>query len=361
MMSTSTQGDMSPPASARNPCFNKGLALTYFFSCGILKNSELILIPDDLRNCLELALGEEPSPASLDLYLPRIKEVIINLLQGLRLKQNLYREQQEAKAASSQQGAPNSSSVTGRSKSTGTNYRPTSNTAKSESDGGPRNQPTNPSTTPTVSISSPKDEKGNEETLALLRKSDAITRRASSRRQSHRFSTMLEQNAPPVPIRNLMNDPAMLAAYPGYPSSPGSTPATSPNAPPSYGQFPPIPNYDSSGFPFFAPSTNRLEGMPQPPTIPVPPPPTHQHQSTLSSTTSPQLGSSMLVNAAVSQEAANSPRPSLKTDGSSETVHTLVAPTGSSLAADAQSATSLPTADVTGTDVFPLRMQKAID
>lgn len=37
---------------------------------------------------------KSPSPTVLDQYLPRIREVIVNLLQGLKAKQNLLREQQ---------------------------------------------------------------------------------------------------------------------------------------------------------------------------------------------------------------------------------------------------------------------------
>jgi len=315
---------------------------THYGGLSFLHNSELAQIPDDLRNCLETALGEEPSPSSLDQYLPRIKEIIINLLQGLRLKQNLYREQHEAKTARLQ-GASGASS---RSKSGGANYRPSGTSRSPEVDSGTRHQPTNVGSTPTVSVSAPHDEQGHEETMASLR-SDALTRRASSRRHSHRFSTLLNQNAPPVPRRNLSNDRGLLAAYPGNPgylSSPGSTPATSPNAPISYGQFPPMPVYEPPSSSTLASSaTNHsLEVTPQPPTIQVPPP----QQIDPSSMTSPQLGSSMMVNS-LSPEAAFSPRPSIKSNESSETVHNLATFTASNAAGDS-SVIPTPTADTEG-------------
>ncbi|KAG0041880.1 Bud site selection protein 6 [Gryganskiella cystojenkinii] len=72
-----------------------------FHEVGI-DTSELAPIVDDLRGCLETALGEAPSPASLHLYLSRIKEVIINLLQGISLKKNVYREQYKARTARTQ-------------------------------------------------------------------------------------------------------------------------------------------------------------------------------------------------------------------------------------------------------------------
>lgn len=344
-----------------------------------IDTSELAHIPDDLRNCLETALGEEPSPASLDQYLPRIKEVIITLLQGLRLKQNLYREQHEARTARMQAASSSGSSSSGRSRSRNNNHqqpssRSNSATRSPDMEGVSKiqqqqQQPMYGATLapPTLSVSSPSDEQGHAETLASLRKSDAITRRASSRRHSQRFSTLLEQNTPPVPRRNYMNDPALLAAYPGgLPGSQSSTPATSPNAPLSHGQFPSMPD-PSAYMTGLGTSASRLDGMPQPPTIPVPPPPPPaataaaattaaataaasqppepqpQQQSIPSANTSPQLGSSMLVNA-LSPETDSSPQPSLVTNGSSETVGT---PSGSSLAG-ASSATSLPAADTPG-------------
>lgn len=48
-------------------------------------------VPDDLRNILEQCLAEEATPANLDIYLPRVRQIITNLLQGLRGKQSIYR------------------------------------------------------------------------------------------------------------------------------------------------------------------------------------------------------------------------------------------------------------------------------
>ncbi|KAF9113943.1 Bud site selection protein 6 [Mortierella sp. AM989] len=302
-----------------------------------LATHELAHIPDDLRNCLETALGEEPSPISLDQYLPRIKEVIINLLQGLRLKQSLYREQHEAKAARIQAAASGS----GRSKSNGSNFRQPTGVRSPELDGVARNQSLNVGIAPTFSISSPHDEQGHAETLASLRKSDAITRRASSRRHSQRFSTLIEQNTPPVPRRNPMNDPTMLSTYPGYPSSQGSTPATSPNVPLHYGQFPPMPTYDLPTSPALSsPGVNRpLDGMSQPPTTPVPLPPSGL-PIVPSSAGSPLLGSSSMMLNILNPDTAQHASPMV--NGSSETMQSLTAPTAS----DGSSALSLPLTDV---------------
>ncbi|CDW98895.1 hypothetical protein [Sporisorium scitamineum] len=54
--------------------------------------SDLSSVPDDLRDCLERCLSEEASPAVLEVHLPRIREIIINLLQGLKMKQAEYKQ-----------------------------------------------------------------------------------------------------------------------------------------------------------------------------------------------------------------------------------------------------------------------------
>ncbi|KAI9820153.1 MAG: Bud site selection protein 6 [Phylliscum demangeonii] len=49
-------------------------------------------VPELLRAILEEALSQEASPASLDRYLPRIRDIIINLLHGLKRKQQKLRQ-----------------------------------------------------------------------------------------------------------------------------------------------------------------------------------------------------------------------------------------------------------------------------
>ncbi|KAI9678158.1 MAG: Bud site selection protein 6 [Caeruleum heppii] len=51
-------------------------------------------VPDLLRSILEDTLSQEASPASLDRYLPRIRDIIINLLHGLKRKQQKLRQRQ---------------------------------------------------------------------------------------------------------------------------------------------------------------------------------------------------------------------------------------------------------------------------
>lgn len=48
-------------------------------------------VPDDLRNVLEQCLAEDATPENLEIYLPTVRQIITNLLQGLRVKQSIYR------------------------------------------------------------------------------------------------------------------------------------------------------------------------------------------------------------------------------------------------------------------------------
>ncbi|KNZ52825.1 hypothetical protein VP01_3436g3 [Puccinia sorghi] len=53
--------------------------------------SDLNSVPDDLRTCLEAALSEEASPNTLDQHLPQIRQIVVHLLQGLKVKQAKWR------------------------------------------------------------------------------------------------------------------------------------------------------------------------------------------------------------------------------------------------------------------------------
>lgn len=55
----------------------------------------MLHLPDDLRACLNEALSKEPSSATLEHYLPSIRDTILRLLQGLKQRQSLLRERFE--------------------------------------------------------------------------------------------------------------------------------------------------------------------------------------------------------------------------------------------------------------------------
>ncbi|QRW03026.1 actin-interacting protein 3 [Ceratobasidium sp. AG-Ba] len=68
--------------------FNSAVAA--FQACGI-DMSDLLDVPEQLRNVLETALAEDATPENLDVYLPEVRAIIKNLLQGLRIKQHDYK------------------------------------------------------------------------------------------------------------------------------------------------------------------------------------------------------------------------------------------------------------------------------
>uniref|UniRef100_A0A8H7KA30 Aip3p/Bud6 N-terminal domain-containing protein n=1 Tax=Bionectria ochroleuca TaxID=29856 RepID=A0A8H7KA30_BIOOC len=56
--------------------------------------SDLGNVPDLLRHILETTLSQEASSENLEKYLPRIRDIIINLLHGLKRKQHKLRQKQ---------------------------------------------------------------------------------------------------------------------------------------------------------------------------------------------------------------------------------------------------------------------------
>lgn len=74
------------------------IACRAFQSIGV-DVSDLGPVPDLLRQILEETLSQEASQASLDRYLPKIRDIIINLLHGLKRKQQKLRAKQNKDAA----------------------------------------------------------------------------------------------------------------------------------------------------------------------------------------------------------------------------------------------------------------------
>lgn len=82
------------------------LACRAFTAIGV-ETSDLGNVPDALRTILESTLSQDASPQSLDVYLPRIREIIINLLHGLKRKQQRLRQRDGASSGGgSVGGAP---------------------------------------------------------------------------------------------------------------------------------------------------------------------------------------------------------------------------------------------------------------
>ncbi|KAF9649194.1 AIP3-domain-containing protein [Thelephora ganbajun] len=69
--------------------FNAAVAA---FAAYNIEMKELHSVPEDLRNILETCLAEDAQPENLQRYLPDVRKIITNLLQGLRGKQTAYRK-----------------------------------------------------------------------------------------------------------------------------------------------------------------------------------------------------------------------------------------------------------------------------
>ncbi|KAF2399209.1 AIP3-domain-containing protein [Trichodelitschia bisporula] len=98
-----TEGEVSDVYVRLGYEFN--IACRAFNAIGV-ETSDLGPVPDLLRSILEDTLSQEASQSSLDRFLPRIRDIIINLLQGLKKKQARLR----ARAARESDRTPGSSS-----------------------------------------------------------------------------------------------------------------------------------------------------------------------------------------------------------------------------------------------------------
>ncbi|KAK7756437.1 Bud site selection protein 6 [Diatrype stigma] len=79
--------------------------------------SDLGNVPENLRHILEATLSQEASTESLEKYLPRIRDIIINLLHGLKRKQQKLRQKQ---GREKEGGAASPEGIASRTMSTST-------------------------------------------------------------------------------------------------------------------------------------------------------------------------------------------------------------------------------------------------
>ena len=103
-----TEGEVSDVYVRLGYEFN--IACRAFNGIGV-DTSDLGPVPELLRAILEETLSQEASSASLDRFLPRIRDIIINLLHGLKRKQQRLRAKQAKDNASASNGfTPSTSS-----------------------------------------------------------------------------------------------------------------------------------------------------------------------------------------------------------------------------------------------------------
>ncbi|KAF7356640.1 AIP3 domain-containing protein [Mycena venus] len=112
--------------------FNAAVAAFAAFNIDM---TELMSVPDDLRNVLEQCLAEDATPDNLELYLPTVRQIITNLLQGLRGKQSIYRRiVSDQRHRSDHSGSERAESRSSRSRREGSHRSQLSRTNFSETD-----------------------------------------------------------------------------------------------------------------------------------------------------------------------------------------------------------------------------------
>lgn len=100
---TATEGEVSDVYVRLGYEFN--IACRAFNAIGV-ETHDLGPVPDLLRTILEDTLSQEASQASLDRFLPRIRDIIINLLQGLKRKQSRIRQRNTKDGIVIEHGGP---------------------------------------------------------------------------------------------------------------------------------------------------------------------------------------------------------------------------------------------------------------
>ncbi|KAG8528109.1 uncharacterized protein KY384_007025 [Bacidia gigantensis] len=103
-----TEGEVSDVYVRLGYEFN--IAVRAFNGIGV-DCTDLGPVPEMLRSILEETLSQEASPASLDRFLPRIRDIIINLLHGLKRKQQRLRAKQAKDGQSNGTSLPGSASA----------------------------------------------------------------------------------------------------------------------------------------------------------------------------------------------------------------------------------------------------------
>ncbi|KAF2085957.1 AIP3-domain-containing protein, partial [Saccharata proteae CBS 121410] len=215
---TATEGEVSDVYVRLGYEFN--IASRAFNAIGV-DTQDLGNVPDLLRSILEETLSQEASQASLDRFLPRIRDIIINLLHGLKKKQQRLRQRSGSSGSNggkhASQGSQGEEEAPSRhSSSRQSNQRHGSNDIA-------RDQPDLPPRTTSVGRSSPSK-------YDSVQSNPRITRTTGSHTSRDNSDSSLSSNA--------MQNIPVIAPYPHE----DAMPSQPENPPPAYAaQFPPPP------------------------------------------------------------------------------------------------------------------------
>lgn len=163
------------------------VAITAFSSYGI-DMSDLYSVPPDLRVCLEDCLSEPASPAVLDRHLPRIREIIIRMLEGLKRKQQAYKDLMSVPPQAPQPAPPAPCRLSEQRRMETTPERPAAAAAMFETPvrGGSREEA---AAALERGGGAAPDDSANAD-LRALRSRDALERRASKRFSAYTINKM---------------------------------------------------------------------------------------------------------------------------------------------------------------------------
>ncbi|KAF8758005.1 Actin interacting protein 3 [Rhizoctonia solani] len=139
---TMSENDVSDVYVQMGNDFNSAVAA---FQAAGIDMTDLMSVPDDLRNILESALAEEATPENLDIYLPGVRAIIKNLLHGLRAKQHDYKLSGGSRRSDSVAGHDRSDSIARSERSERMSSTSRSSTHRTNSY---RHEPTIPMPTP---------------------------------------------------------------------------------------------------------------------------------------------------------------------------------------------------------------------
>lgn len=182
--------------------------------------SDLGNVPESLRHILEATLSQEASTESLEKYLPRIRDIIINLLHGLKRKQQKLRHKQ-SRDRESGSGSPEGGSIATRTMSTSTVGSSGTGLTSLLNEG-----IENGYTTPRESIQGP---------------SGSIVSSSPSRRQHTRDQSQTQSSMNPEQSTMSSNTMQSIPVMPPYPGDEQTMPSGPPNNGVDIDSFPPPP------------------------------------------------------------------------------------------------------------------------
>ncbi|KAJ6006391.1 hypothetical protein N7451_004335 [Penicillium sp. IBT 35674x] len=194
------------------------LACRAFNAIGV-ETSDLGPVPDVLRTILEDTLSQDASSQSLDRYLPQIRDIIINLLHGLKKKQARLRSRHQREDGRGLPGRQASAGSISSSNSTigqlydeaaastmpGSNIQSPKRSARRYGSNGSLEEVQ--ATRPPPDFPAPPPPPKEDDALGALQRSGELERRASRRFSAYQIQKHLGTSSNGVPVLPTQNSP----------------------------------------------------------------------------------------------------------------------------------------------------------